>query len=51
MCWKCDAVEIKEPPGKLKRGRVDTWHWFGVIGLGFMVLSVITFAVGFINTH
>jgi hypothetical protein len=51
MCWKCDAVEVEGPPRKPKQVRFDTWHWFGVIGLGFMVLSIITFAVGFISIH
>lgn len=26
--------------------RFDTWYWFGVFGLGFMLLSIFTFAVG-----
>lgn len=28
---------------------MNTWYWFGVFGLGFMVLSILSFAVGFLS--
>lgn len=49
MCWKCDAVEVADQPVKKKGFRPDTWYWFGVLGVGFMVLSVVTFVVGLIG--
>lgn len=26
--------------------KFDTWYWFGVIGLSFMIVTIFTFAVG-----
>ena len=26
--------------------KIDTWYWFGVIGLSFMIVTILTFAVG-----
>jgi hypothetical protein len=48
MCWKCDSIEVKEAPVQ-KKTSVDTWYWFGVLGLGFMLVSVLSFAVGFFS--
>lgn len=49
MCWKCDSVEVAKPPVKNKGIRLDTWYWFGVFGIGFMVLSILSFAVGLLS--
>jgi hypothetical protein len=46
MCWKCDAVEVESPGPKIKGSPLDTWYWFGVLGLGFMVVSIVFFALG-----
>ena len=26
--------------------KFDTWYWFGVIGLSFMIVTIFTIAVG-----
>jgi hypothetical protein len=46
MCWKCDSVEAARPPAKKHGFRLDTWYWFGVFGVVFMVTSVMFFVVG-----
>lgn len=34
-----------------KQGRrIDTWYWFGVIGLGFMLITILTYAVGMVRS-
>lgn len=30
--------------------KIDTWYWFGVIGLSFMLVTIFTFAVGLVRS-
>jgi len=30
--------------------KFDTWYWFGVIGLSFMLITILTFVVGIIRS-
>jgi len=49
MCWKCDSVEVAKPPATKRGFRLDTWYWFGILGFGFMVASVIFFVLGLLR--
>ena len=50
MCWKCDAVEVVREPMNKQGRKIDTWYWFGVAGLCFMLVTIFSFVVGMIRS-
>jgi len=50
MCWKCDTVEVVRGPMNKQGRKIDTWYWFGVAGLCFMLVTIFSFVVGMIRS-